>query len=95
MNMKKDGIVSAVVGQYAPGVQVVTDFSKDLVKNIFGKGKIGDMRIFRNIPFFGELWWFWFGGGRKYTVGSDLAYSLEENNIAEDALPVTQWLGSF
>ena len=95
MNIKRDGIVSAVVGQYAPGVQIVTDFSKDLVKNVFGKGKLKDMRIFRNAPFFGELWWFWFGGGRKYTVGSDLAYSLEENNIAEDALPVTQWLGSF
>ena len=95
MNVKRDGVVSAVVGQYSPSLQVVTDGSKDLVKNVFGRGKLKDMRIFRNTPFIGELWWFWFGGGRKYTVGSKLAYSFEENNFAEDALPVTEWLGRF
>ena len=95
MQAKREGLPAAIFRQYTPQLALFTDMSKDITKNIFGKGKFSDMRTFRHTPVIGELWWFWFGGGRSYSVGSDLAWDFEEESPLEDALPTIKFLGSF
>lgn len=95
MQAKREGLPYAFISQFTPQVAFFTDASKDITKNIFGKGKFSDMRTFRHIPIIGELWWFFMGGGRTYTVGSDLAWDFEDESPLEDAIPTIKYLGSF
>lgn len=61
----RDGIASAAVDFIMPPMRIF-----DSVSDVINKGSVLDSKFMRSVPFGGELWYWWIGGGANQKRGS-------------------------
>lgn len=78
---RKEGLASATVRTILPPTNLLDSVYKDIAKGT----KLNELETIRSIPFFGKLYYYWFGKGAKKEEKKGI--SIPEINIPEINIP--------